>query len=304
MTDLPPVALFAYRRADHTQRTLKALAECPEAEKTDLVAFADGPRGPEQNAAVHDTRAVIMAAKGFRSVRMVERAQNIGLFQNVVTGLNEMFGENDRVIVLEDDIEARSDFLSFMNRALDHYETRLDVFSVTGYLYPAHFSFPADLSSFLFPRFCCWGWATWSDRWEKIDWRIPTRSSFMASRDIFRAFWKASNDLPEIMLDLIEGKNSSWSILFNYWQIRNGAFCVYPTESKALNIGFDGTGTHDGKKDKFRAPDNDLPHRVGLSTPFHFADAFDERLSRPLATYFRNSPRRKLRNLLRYGRIF
>ena len=80
----------------------------------------------------------------------------------------------------------------------------------------------------------------------------------MGSRDVFRRFWNVSNDLPEIMLDLIDNKNNSWSILFNYWQMRNGGYCVYPTRSCALNIGFDGTGTHAGRKDKFRIPGNTL----------------------------------------------
>ena len=85
MTDATPIALFVYRRPDHARRVVSALAACPEAAGVDLTVFSDGPREPEQNAAVEETRAVIRSARGFRSVRLVERAQNIGLFQNVLS---------------------------------------------------------------------------------------------------------------------------------------------------------------------------------------------------------------------------
>jgi Glycosyl transferase family 2 len=304
MSALPPVALFVYRRPDHARRTVTALAACPEARNVDLVVFSDGARDAQSLAAVEETRELIRSVKSFRSVRLVERPRNFGLFQNVVTGLTEMFQTHERVVVLEDDIEVRPDFLSFMHAALKHYESSRSVYSVTGYMYPAKFRFPAGVDSFLFPRFCCWGWATWKDRWETVDWSAPSRASFMKSRDAFRRFWSASNDLPEIMLDLIEGKNSSWSILFNYEQIRNGGYCVYPTRSFARNIGFDGTGTHEGRKDKRRTLEMEPGKRLAASAGYHFADTYDEIVSKPLAAYFRNSPRRQVKNLLRYGRLF
>ncbi|HUI72424.1 MAG TPA: hypothetical protein VL354_18035 [Spirochaetia bacterium] len=254
--------------------------------------------------AVEETREVIRSSKGFHNVRLVERTKNVGLFRNVVDGLNELFRENERVVVLEDDIEVRPDFLSFMHEALAHYGTSGRIHSITGYLYPADFHFPAGLDSFLFPRFCCWGWATWRERWNEIDWRVPTRGSFMGSRDAFRRFWSASNDLPEIMLDLIEGKNSSWSILFNYTHVRSSRYCVYPTRSLARNIGFDGTGTHDGRKDTSEPYGRLSEGQSGRSTTFHFADAYEEALSQPLAAYFRNGMRRRIKNLIRYGRFF
>ena len=133
--------------------------------KPSLVIFADGPRSPEEERAVEQTRAVIRAAEGFRTVRIVARTMNVGLFRNVVTGLTELFSAKDAVLVLEDDIEVGPDFLSYMTAALGHYALNQSVFSVTGYLYPAKFHFDANLDTFLFPRFCCWGWATWENRW-------------------------------------------------------------------------------------------------------------------------------------------
>jgi hypothetical protein len=304
MSDNPPVALFVHRRPDHARATLEALSSCPEAAESDLVVFSDGPRDPGQAALVEQTRDVVKAARGFRSVRVVERTLNVGLFQNVVAGLTEMFSANPSVIVLEDDIVVSRGFLTFMHAALAEYERNADVCSVTGYLYPADFRFPDQLDSFLFPRFCCWGWATWQDRWSQVDWSIPDRNRFMKSVGTFRRFWDASNDLPEIMLDLIDGKNSSWSILFNYWQVLQGGYSAYPTRSHASNIGFDGTGTHAGNKEKFRIQEEEpSTHDMG-GEDFLFAKSYDKNLAGPLRRYFLNRPRRRVKNLLKYGRLF
>jgi hypothetical protein len=303
MSRLTPVVLFVYNRAEHASRTLEALASCPEARRSDLFIYCDGPRNDSVRATVEATRRVARSASGFQSVRICEREENVGVFKNVVAGVNEVLDLYDRAIVLEDDIEVTPGFLAYMNAALDHYSSEQDVFSVTGYLYPVELnsSFPYD--TFLFPRFCCWGWATWRDRWQRISWTRPDQGSFFRSRKEFWRFWRASNDLPEILLDLIGAKNDSWSILFNHAQIHEGGYCVYPTRSRVRNSGFDGTGTHAGHDSKFETETLKSDVSAG-SQPLRFAGSFDSAYAEPLRRFFANSFRRRVRNLIRYGRFF
>ncbi|MFN8172656.1 MAG: hypothetical protein U0R65_12425 [Candidatus Nanopelagicales bacterium] len=68
-----PIALFAFRRPDHLAACLAALAACPEAADSPLVVFCDGPRGPQDEEAVREVRAVARAATGFARVDVVER---------------------------------------------------------------------------------------------------------------------------------------------------------------------------------------------------------------------------------------
>jgi len=304
MKEFSPIALFVYRRPDHTRATIDALAKCPEAARSDLIVYSDGPRGDEQKKEVEATRAIVRSAKGFRSIRLVERPENVGLFQNIVRGLHEVFSAEQGAIVVEDDIEVLPDFLSYMNEGLDHYAGSPHVFSITGYLYPVQLAQGNDSDSFLFPRFCCWGWGTWASRWKQIEWEVPSRSSFLGAHESFRTFWRASNDLPEIMLDLIDSKNDSWSILFNYCQILQKGYCAYPTRTHARNIGFDGSGTHAGRKEKFQRTVDAPSALPGGSRHFRFADTYDGGFAEPLRRYFQNGIRRRIKNLVRYGRFF
>jgi len=81
-----PIALFAFRRPDHLAACLAALAACPEAADSPLVVFCDGPRGPQDEEAVREVRAVARAATGFARVDVVEREANLGLAASVIDG--------------------------------------------------------------------------------------------------------------------------------------------------------------------------------------------------------------------------
>jgi len=297
------IALFVYKRTVHTARTISALSKCPEASSSDLVVYSDGPRSEADSAAVHATRAIVRSVQGFRSLRVVEREKNLGLASNIVSGVTESFAHADRLIVLEDDIEVSPNFLAFMRAALDHYESRHDVWSISGYMYPVSLDPAYQFDSLLFSRFSCWGWATWRDRWHRVEWKKPDRGTFMGSRDAFWNFWKAANDLPEIMLDLIDGRNDSWSILFNYSQIGSQGFSVHPVRSLVRNIGFDETGTHTRRAQKSRKQVSPV-EGTGRADHFGFADAYDELCTEPLRKFFSNRIPRKLKNLVRYGRYF
>lgn len=299
-----PVVLFAYKRADHVNRTLEALARCPEAISTDLLAFCDGPKGEADAAAVEETRRTVKSARGFGSVEVVERDGNYGLARNVKEGLDEALGRGetsgrfDRAIVMEDDIVAGPRFLSFMNAALEAYRDDPCVFSASAYLYPLSLPAGYAFDTFFASRFSCWGWATWSDRWSKVERELPSKTDFLADRTFLRALSAASADLPEMLLDRIEGKNSSWSIEVALYCVQKGFKNIYPTMSQALNEGFDGTGTH------CVPGDVDVPLVDCGDGPWRFAQNIDPKAEEALVSVFRNSAGRKFKNFIRYGKIF
>jgi hypothetical protein len=301
MSSPAPVALFVYNRPAHTTRALSALARCPEAGATNLTVFSDGPREDPQGASVEETRAVVRSARGFRSCETIQRERNLGLSRNIVDGVTRVLAGSDRVVVLEDDIEVQPEFLTFMNAALDYYRDAANVWSISGYLYPVDLPDSLLADAFLYRRFSCWGWATWADRWRRIDWTVPSRTEFMGNRGLFRRFSAAANDLPEMMLDRIDGLNDSWSIVFAYTQVREDGYSVHPVRTLARNAGFDGSGTHATANSRFvQAALGGFAGR----REFRFADAYDSSLTRPLDAYFAHRTRRKLKNLVRYGRWF
>jgi hypothetical protein len=162
-----PVVLFAFNRPDTTRLVLDALRH--QTARVDLlIAFADGARNTDEGPSVNDVRRIIREVN-WAEVQLAERDQNMGCATNIIQGLSEVFQSHSKAIILEDDVLPARCFYESMCTLLDHYEGVRHVFSVGGYpsLKPdalPDYSFDVVLS----PRFSCWGWATWADRWTKV----------------------------------------------------------------------------------------------------------------------------------------
>jgi GT2 family glycosyltransferase len=101
-----------------------------------LIIFSDGAKNNSDSQKVQAIRDYIKTIKGFDRVEIVLRDRNFGLANSVISGVNEIFKQNDRVIVMEDDIVTSPTFLTFMNKALAFYQDNKSIYSVSGYPYP------------------------------------------------------------------------------------------------------------------------------------------------------------------------
>ncbi|MEM9973360.1 MAG: sugar transferase [Pseudomonadota bacterium] len=238
-----PIALFVFARPDHTRRTLAALAACAEAGETDLIVFCDGPRTADERPKVEETREIARGAKGFRRVILHERKENVGLARNIIEGVSAVVAEYGRIIVVEDDIRVSAGFLTFMNRALNHYELEPRVWHIAGWTYPI--SGLGEQESFLWRAMNCWGWGTWADRWIAFN-KDPHRLIRSWTRkDIHRfnidgaepGFWQ------QVEMNA-RGEINTWAIFWYATIFERGGLCLNPTVTLVENIGLDGTGVH------------------------------------------------------------
>jgi len=237
-----PIALFAYRRPDHLQRTLAALADNPEAASSAVSIYCDAARDEAAQADVERVRAVAASATGFASVEIVLRPANFGLARNITEGVTAMLARHERVIVLEDDVLVTPHFLRFMNEALDLYADDRQVGSVTGYCYPTDQALP---ETFFIRGADCWGWATWRDRWLSFDRDGPRLLKELDRRGLAHAFdFDGAMGYRAMLVDQIAGRNDSWAVRWHASCFLRGQMILYPGRSLVRNIGNDGTGTH------------------------------------------------------------
>lgn len=245
MREKAPIAVFAFNRPEHLHRVLMALAQNDFAEQSKVTIFCDGPRTKEEKVKTDAVRAVAHSATGFFSVAVIERAQNMGCAASVMNGLRHMFSEHERLIVIEDDILCSKFTLKYLNSALSFYEEQNGIFSISAWAPPAKLiHLPEDFQDVYFvPRFHCWGWALWRDRFAAIDWEAMAYAEFKHSPLLRRLYSQQGNDLPA-MLDLqMAGKLDTWDILIDFTRFWNGKVCVNPRFSYTTNIGI-GCGSH------------------------------------------------------------
>lgn len=290
-----PLILFAYNRPDHLRRTLDSLRQNPLAAQSRLYAFSDGPKTATDAAAVLEVREILRKTEGFAGVELEESPENQGLAQSVIRGVTRVLERHGRAVVLEDDLEFSTDFLAFMNAALDAYAHRPDVFSVSGYLYPIALPPGYAHDVLLLPRASSWGWATWCDRWERTDWAVGDFSELQKNPAARQPLLRGGADLWPMLQKQQRGLISSWAVRWSLAHARHGAYGVYPRESKVRNTGADGSGTHSGNTRRYEVALSETPLRPepGIQP--------DPRLETALQAYFRPSFVRRLINQIKFS---
>jgi glycosyltransferase involved in cell wall biosynthesis len=253
---LAPIAIFTYNRLKHLRQTIESLQRNGFAKDSELFIFSDGPKKDSDKQIIVEIRQYLKTIVGFKKIQVFERESNFGLAKSIITGLSDLFSLYAEVIVLEDDLTVSIDFIEFMNSALNLYQNKEKVFSISAYCAPIQIpDYPFD--TFFFQRINSWGWATWKDRWNSVDWELKDFNQFIASPIKRKAFNRGGKDLSMMLLKCKLNVISSWAIRFNYACFKQGKLNLYPLRSKVSNSGLDNSGTHTKKSTKF---DVDVDH--------------------------------------------
>lgn len=239
---LAPIVLFAFNRPKHTAETLMALKRSHLAAQSDLFVFLDGPRNDEDKQNISDVRSVVENTDNFKSVKIIQRHENIGLANSILQGVTDIIQQRGRVIVLEDDIVVSPGFLMLMNEALDRYISDKNVWHISGY--NEDIDDQEEERTFFWRVMRCWGWATWGDRWSHYTKDTKCLISRFTQPDIHRFNLDNHEDFWSQVLLNDTGKLNTWAIFWYATIFINNGLCLNPTVSHVKNIGFDGSGTH------------------------------------------------------------
>jgi hypothetical protein len=215
---------------------------------TDLFVIADGPRPghPTDVERCAEVREIVSSVDWECRARYDFAEVNLGLKQRIVSGLNEVFSQVDRAIVLEDDCVPNDDFFTFCTSMLDRYRDDERVVTVTGSNFQ-NGQCRGDGSYYFSKYNHCWGWATWARAWALNDPALE-----------FWENWHQSDAWPRHCPDPVERK--CWELIFrkvrsgeiNSWAYpwmasvwRAGGLTATPNVNLVANLGFglDATNT-------------------------------------------------------------
>ena len=239
-----PVAFFVFNRPTFTARVFERIAAARPAR---LFVIADGPRPgrpgeAEQCAAV---RRIVSQVDWDCEVRTNFARTNLGCKNRVAGGLDWVFQQVDRAIVLEDDCLPHPTLFPFFAEMLDRFADDARVMMVTGTNATA--SWKLDRQSYHF-SYCgsIWGWATWRRAWSYYDvamrlWNDPEARQRMI--DVF-----ALPELYESRLkaygEVAAGKVDTWDMQWSFARIIQSGLSVVPAVNLVSNLGFGPGATH------------------------------------------------------------
>ena len=241
--EFSPVIVFCYNRPGHLNNLLYSLEQNKESLDTDVYIYIDGC---EDEKDLKDNKSVIKIAEQdwkFKSKKIVVRNTNFGLRKNIVEGITEVIRKNKKVIVLEEDLYVSPTFLDYMNKSLEKYEKNKSVWHISGYSMEKLINKKNEC--YFGEEMNCWGWGTWSDRWEHIEYNLTNKISTLEKEAIsaFNFYGLNKNNLNQILLN---EKNiiKTWGIFWYQTIFLNNGLCLNPSRSLVRNEGFDGTGVH------------------------------------------------------------
>jgi hypothetical protein len=238
------IAIFAFNRPSHLETCLNSVKLNKEAIESDLTIFVDGPRSEKDLVSVNEVLAIAEKVTGFKSILVVKSPINKGLANSVVDGVSRILEKNPAVIVLEDDLIVSPYFLEYMCRSLGKFQNEKVVASIHGYL--PNLSKETQAPFFLRGA-DCWGWATWSDRWNSVEWDGAKLRDELIKKKLVKQFNHDGNYNYFGMLERqLNGENDSWAIRWHASMFLQNKLTLYPNKSLVINTGMDGTGRHSG----------------------------------------------------------
>lgn len=247
-----PIIIFAFNRVDTLRNTVSSLLNNEEAKESELFVYVDGPRKqkPGEAEKVKTVQEFVKTINGFKNVTYSFSEENKGLGTSIIAGVTEVINRYGRAIVLEDDLVFSSNFLAFMNDGLNRYENEQKVFSICGYTNKVKVPKGYDHDAYFCTRSSSWGWGTWADRWNTVDWELKDWSRY---KKMGRAFnrWGGS-DCFRMLRSVKECGATSWAIRFGFFQFLQDKLSLFPIVSKVRNDGFDGAGTNCKKWSRFK----------------------------------------------------
>lgn len=247
-----PVIIFAFNRPNALKNTVQSLLQNEEAKKSDLYIFVDSPRTnkPGESEKVHAVQMYANSIKGFKSVNCFFSIKNKGLGDSIIQGVTQIINKYGKAIVLEDDLVFASNFLAYMNQGLDKYKDEKQVFSICGYSNKVKIPKGYKYDTYFCTRSSSWGWGTWADRWNSVDWELKDWGKYSKLGKAFNK-WGGS-DCFRMLRSVKEGWGNSWAIRFCFSQFLQNKFSLFPIISKVKNNGFDGEGTNCKKWSRFK----------------------------------------------------
>jgi len=241
-----PVALIIFNRPDVTSRVAEIVAK---AGPSQVFVIADGPRldRPGEAEKCAATRAVIERIDWPCEVVKKYSNVNLGCGRAPAAGLDWVFEQTDRAIILEDDCLPHSTFFRYCDELLGLYQDDERIMQIAGSNFQG--GRQRGDASYFFSRFkICWGWATWRRAWRHMDMSVK--------------LWPQLRDT-SWLVDLVGDARAAehWATKFegafraagliDYWDYQwlfatwvQGGLCVMPNLNLISNIGFGEEATH------------------------------------------------------------
>ncbi|HEX6044448.1 MAG TPA: hypothetical protein VFZ22_08165 [Pyrinomonadaceae bacterium] len=237
-----PVAVLIFNRPETTKRILSSVFQ---ARPEKLFVIADGPRtDTDDQGKCEAARSCVDDFDWQCDVVKNYSESNLGCGLRPASGIDWLFQQVDRAIILEDDCLPEPSFFRFCEELLDRYRDEHRVAMISG----NNFQLGKRRSeySYYFSRYThIWGWATWKRAWQNYDFQMREWQKLRETRwleDVLQnhsaaTFWQNT-------FDNVGNMRSVWDYQWAFTCWLHDQVAVLPQVNLVSNIGWGEAATH------------------------------------------------------------
>lgn len=170
------------------------------------------------------------------------RDECVNVYDSLRGAIDWLFDNEEYGIILEEDCVPTLAFFSFVDQMIGRFRDEKDVWYVSG---DNFYNLNPGGYDCIFTRYhWMYGWATWQDRWKKINWGIQDAERILdedITLKLFKTKRQANNRQRQIRESMSFVKRTyCWDLNFGYTIDNNLGFGVIPSRHLIHNIGVAG----------------------------------------------------------------
>ena len=236
-----PIAIVFFNRVEPLRQLVARLAEVKPPK---IYLISDGPRDGREGETekVAECREFMKNMPWPCEVKANFAEKNMGCRKRVTSGLDWLFSNEERAIILEDDCIPALEFFPWMETMLERYKSESKVLSICGTNYNGRLSEESyDITATKYPVFT--GWGTWRRAWELNDKDLRRLKEAKETHQLRK--WLGSVREECYWLYLLSHVGSSWGYRWSFTNFMNEGLQVLPQRNLMDNVGINsGPATH------------------------------------------------------------
>lgn len=273
-----PIAFIFFKRLETTKQVFEAIKR---QQPSHLYLIADGARNDEEAKMVDAVRAYVEDSIDWEcDVHRNYAENNMGCKNRIISGLDWVFENTDRALIIEDDVKPNDSFFRYTEEMLEKYKDDERIMMVGGFNFNGNM--PMEDSYWFYNRTSIWGWATWRRAWSKMDAKMQGWPELKKSGYLYKAFSKkAATKLVRDTDRAYYGEVDTWDYTWEYSMIRSKGLCILPKVNLIENIGGnDVNATHtSGEVRNYDVEELEFPlkHPESVELTKQYADEIENR---------------------------
>lgn len=241
---IAPILVTVYNREEHFKKCIESMMHCDLAKESHLFVAIDFPHKDSDSPAHKEIVKYSKNITGFKDISLLIRPENYGTNKNGDLARDEIFNIYDRLIMSEDDNIFSKNFLYTINKCLEIYNERKDIFSVSGWNMP--FKIPKNYSDelYLWQGFSAWGVGIWREKWKQMNYSLDKVQYWLNNKVHIEKLNNVSQHYYYALLDMKKSNSINGDGYICNYLIENNMYTIYPSKSLTRNIGHDGLGNN------------------------------------------------------------